>query len=459
VFPHLKNLFDPNASHRFFVDGSPVAADANLGTSTSPKWSTVLVGSTGAGGNGYFALDVENPAQPKPLWEAGSDVSGFENLGATLGRASIVRMQSGEWVAIFGNGYNATDNKAHLYIVDLKTGALLRDILLANSADETASGNAPPNGLSTPLAADRNRDGSVDTVYVGDMLGNLWKIDLSAASSSDWPSSLSTPLFKAADSENTTQPIYAKPAAMLRANTTNEVLVFFGTGKFFEKRDAEGNGHDDYTDLSVQTFYGIKDTDSSNLPLTRTNLVAQTIHKAPAPVGYYDAAELRYLSDNPVSYDPGGQSGFYIDLTVEGVKQGERVTSSPILLHDRVIFTTLVPSPPEDGNVCNTGSTHGWLMQVTLTGGQPDNSVFDLNGDGVFDNKDESGSEIVGGVRIKNSGIAFVPSGKGNGDDDDDNRRNDKCFPYGGDKGPVGGGILCTSPGQGRESWQQLKGR
>jgi type IV pilus assembly protein PilY1 len=446
VFPHLKNLFDPNASHRFFVDGSPVAADANLGTSTSPQWSTVLVGSTGAGGNGYFALNVENPAQPKPLWEAGPDVSGFENLGATLGQASIVRMQSGDWVAIFANGYNATDNKAHLYIVNLENGARLADILLD-------AGESEPNGLSSPLAADNDRDGSVDTVYAGDMLGNLWKIDLSAASPGDWPSSVSAPLFKAVNANDEKQPIYAAPNAMLLPNsTTNEVLVFFGTGKFFEKSDDPSNGHNDLTDTRVQTFYGIRDNGTSGQTLTRSALVEQTISQAPTNVGNYSAAELRVLSKNSVDYGPGGKSGFYIDLSVKGVNQGERVLHTPVLLYDRVIFTTLIPSLPGEGRPCDTGSTYGWLMQVDfLTGGQTKNVVADLNGDGVFDNSDKASlpggddDENISGTPIDNSGGRLVVDTK----DCDWHHSTVKDKWH----------IACTPPGAGRESWQQFKGR
>ncbi|XOM73902.1 type 4a pilus biogenesis protein PilY1, partial [Pseudomonas aeruginosa] len=56
-------------AHQFYVDGSPVVADAFFGGA----WHTVLIGSLRAGGKGLFALDVTDPANIKLLWEIGVD--------------------------------------------------------------------------------------------------------------------------------------------------------------------------------------------------------------------------------------------------------------------------------------------------------------------------------------------------------------------------------------------------
>lgn len=62
-----------NNKHRFFVDGSPMTGDVDMGLgvqdpndpSYNPSyvadWRTILVGTMGAGGKGYFILDVSNP--------------------------------------------------------------------------------------------------------------------------------------------------------------------------------------------------------------------------------------------------------------------------------------------------------------------------------------------------------------------------------------------------------------
>lgn len=76
VIPNLSLLTDPtyNNKHRFFVDGSPMTGDVDMGSgvqdpddpdytpSYTPDWRTLLVGTLGAGGKGYFVLDVTNPS-------------------------------------------------------------------------------------------------------------------------------------------------------------------------------------------------------------------------------------------------------------------------------------------------------------------------------------------------------------------------------------------------------------
>ncbi len=60
-YANLVSLASPyyNAQHKFFVNGSPQAADVQFSDGT---WHSVLVGTEAAGGNSVFALDVTNPA-------------------------------------------------------------------------------------------------------------------------------------------------------------------------------------------------------------------------------------------------------------------------------------------------------------------------------------------------------------------------------------------------------------
>ncbi len=62
---HLNRLTAPayNQQHRYFVDGSPMTGDIDYQhrSSPNPQWRTMLVGTLGAGGKGYFVLDVTNP--------------------------------------------------------------------------------------------------------------------------------------------------------------------------------------------------------------------------------------------------------------------------------------------------------------------------------------------------------------------------------------------------------------
>lgn len=444
VFSNLKKLADPDYTHSYYVDGSPKAADALLGSS----WKTVLVGSTGAGGRAYFALDVENPDSfngSKVLWEFS-----HADLGYALGQASIVRTESGHWVAIFGNGYNSDNHTAQLFVVNLTTGALLKKI-------DTLSGTAAdPNGLSTPLVIDTDFNGSADLVYAGDMQGNLWKFDLSGSSTASWKVAIGTtsepkPLLKAKDGVGTSakvQPITAKPQAVRHA-PTGGVMVYVGTGQFFETGD-QGN-------KDLQTFYGVLDKCGRNTSgsgcssagteakYTRSNLVQQSIEQEYVESFTNDAGvttqwDIRVVSDNAIDY--AVKDGFYMDLVPPtSVKEGERIITAPVVWEDRVIFVTMIP----DTDPCNFGGT-SWIMELDpFSGGRTPFSVFDLNRDKSYNDGDYAGDNVVSGRKTE-GGMGKTPA------------------VIGGKKylsGSAGGAVEMVSQKEaldkGRQSWRQLR--
>ncbi|MDR2366029.1 MAG: hypothetical protein LBD68_09315, partial [Zoogloeaceae bacterium] len=215
VWRKLKALRDTAYTHEFYVDGSPMTGDAYLGNGNSTEgWNTVLIGSLGMGGAGYFALDIEKPDAfnvNNVLWDiSGPNVErvldgaktsktisppytgNFIDLGYSVGQASIIALKSAgagasddppKWFAMFANGYDSYLDRPMLYIVDLATGAAatsLRDnlgLVNAANADEgyVTEGPTKPNGLSTPIAVDLNSDGLADVIYAGDLRGNLWR--------------------------------------------------------------------------------------------------------------------------------------------------------------------------------------------------------------------------------------------------------------------------------------------
>ena len=83
--------------------------------------------------------------------------------------------------------------------------------------------------------------------------------------------------------------------------------------------------------------------------------------------------------------DVGGERGWYLDLAFPaGTKQGERVVSSPLLRHGRVIFPSIIPSAVP----CGSGG-QSWLMELdALSGGRLQYSAFDIDRDGKLDDKD-----------------------------------------------------------------------
>ena len=433
VYPKLKELTNPNYSHKFFVDGSAQAGDAYIGGA----WKTVLVGTLGAGGRGVFALDITDPTAfgpSKVLWDmavtgdSNVNITDDADLGFTYGQASIARMANGQWAAVFGNGLNSNNNRAVLFIVNLQTGALIKKI------DTGVGDGTNQNGLSTPVIVDVNNDKIVDYIYAGDMRGNMWKFDMTDSSVTNW-NVPAAPLFTATAPDGTAQPITAKPQVTRRPD--GDLMVFFGTGKYFEEVDRRVEAS---PAPQVQSFYGVYDTGAA-VSGGRASLAQQSVIAMVNEFGF----DLRVTSAvEPTST----QKGWYLDLP----DPGERQVSRPILRNGRIIFTTVIPNSDK----CNAGG-ESWLMELdALSGSRLAFTPFDLNDDQLFDQTDYvtviidgqpvdvpvSGKKSKEGV-IKTPGIV---------------QAGDLEYKYA--SGSTGGIEVTLEPGDigaGRQSWRQLQ--
>ena len=332
VIPSLRLLTDPmyNDMHKYFVDGSPMTGDVDMNggiqdpsdpgySAYIPKWRTLLVGTLGLGGKGYFALDVTNPtgtnlvdgtpgfAEPnasqlvkldrtRGATESAPDctvMTGAEktaclnavdedkDIGFITARpvrdandsmrsSQITRMNNDRWAVVLGNGYNST-NQRPVLLVQYLDGAkeLLR---IPVTTDAAGTGKAKDNGLAAPRLVDINGDGRADVVYAGDNLGNLWKFDLTSAAPGDWKvafggSALFTargPTVLNGATRPKIQPISAPPT--VRANDRKMEVGFGGAAKIVQVGGmmvAFGTGRnvdkDDPASIDVQTLYSVLD--------------------------------------------------------------------------------------------------------------------------------------------------------------------------------------------------------
>lgn len=427
----LTDLTDPGYNHRFYVDAGPAVTDAFIdhdnNTSTPNEWRTILVGSLGSGGRTIYALDVSDPlnfSASDVMWEY--TPANNNELGFVFSQPQIVRLnletgnntETARYGVIFGNGYNSANQRAQLIILDAQDGSEIAVL-------DTGVGDASnPNGLSMPFLLDEDGNRTVDLVYAGDLQGNLWKFDISATSAGNPPAAWKVQnfgtnanpegLYQALDSGNTPQPITSRPVVVNHPD--GGFMILFGTGKYLETGDP-GN-------TDEQTFYGIRDkntgstsgANSDQVTAGRGDLVAQQIlddidvfadlNTPPTPGDPSDdtvVSTARVISENTVDYT--AKDGWYIDLLTPPpnapIAEGERVIANPLTRFGRAIFITFIPptSPCEEG-----GSAV--LMEVdAINGGRLENSVFDLNDDGIIDAQDFVG---YNSTQMPASGI-FIP--------------------------------------------------
>ena len=474
-YENLKDYTDPAYamnSHRYYVDGSPRVADTYL---SDKKWHTLLVGTTGAGGRGVFALDITNPdafaTDPsnnivkwdiyveKDVTKAdASTIQGFspttsdlddgtagsairygfrKNLGYTFSQASIVTTNSsgvGKWVAILGNGYDSQQGKAILYILEAETGKVVRSILADDGITDTL------NGLSTPLAVDIDRDLDVDFVYAGDLHGNLWKFDLRSTDPLEWSVAYQgKPFFVACAADGTTcphedrRPITAKPSVGASRYYDQEgqgYMLYVGSGQYFRETDKVIVDPDN---PKIYSFYGLWDDVHLNQdgnyvdsgPIRgRDSLLSQKILSEVLK----SEANLRITSEISIDYKDTGSNrrrGWYMNLFLDGTAgKEERVVNQALVLDGRVAFVTLQPDP----DLCAYGGT-SWLMELDAFSGARVDAKFpnwDISGkdgipDGIFDAEDlvsAGGDKVSPSGKESTVGMIKTPSliGAGNSD-------------------------------------------
>ncbi|SDG18040.1 pilus assembly protein [Phytopseudomonas seleniipraecipitans] len=356
IFANLINLTDPSYSHRYYVDGTPRVSDAWLGSG----WKTIVAGTTGAGGKSVFVLDITDPANmsaSKFLWEFS-----HPDMGAPIGQPAIVALPNGKFSVVVTSGYrNAEQNSAKIWFLDAANGSVLRTISLPTTGD-----------LGSPLMVDLDGDQVAERLYVGDTKGNLWRVNLSGATASNWAAP-TAPFFVAKDAGNNLQPITAPLSSAF--NEKGQHMVLFGTGSFMNVGDNEIP-----TSPPMQSFYAIVDDGTT---LTRSNLLAQEILSEVRTNSF----QGRTVTNNELT----DQKGWYLDLAWKSNRggtgaQGERVISKAVLRTDRVTFTTMTPSK----DPCASGGT-SWIMALSLSSGSRLNyTYFDSNKDGKLDSSDDT---------------------------------------------------------------------
>lgn len=429
VSSRLANLPWPNYSHKYYVDGTPIIADAQLSsatctaaTDTTKCWRTVVTGGLGSGGQGIYALNGTDPSAfasgtPKSLvfWEF-TDRDDAD-LGYTFAQPVVRKMNNGKWAVIFGNGYNNTASdgatsstgRAFLYILYLdgpgfdalgrgKTWTLGTDyhkIELIAPNEPTTTPISPANGLSTAFALDKDSNGTVDYIYAGDRYGNMWKVDVSSASSSSWGTAFGTstsplPLFTATTGDTPAKPEQITTSPIVTRHPSGGYMVLFGTGSYVDQTDTAGP-------FTTNSFYGIWDKDDGTTRVTtRDQLQKQatlSISSGTTIYGLQSNCQPQYQTAAtapvtatalcPTALAPtltsglvDQQLGWVLDLNNDPSvsNSGERYISSvvPVLENGLLTFVTLTPS----GDVCAGGGYDFTYNLDYLSGGAYPKPVY-----------------------------------------------------------------------------------
>lgn len=328
VMPSMYKSADVNYSsnHVFTLDGPIAVGDVFFsGGGAANGWKTILVGGFGAGGRGYYALDVTDPSAPKALWNF-TDTENA-NMGKSYSTPVITKKSDGTWVVLVTSGLNNSSGNAavttqgngqgYLFELDAKTGAVLRTI-------GTNSGSiASPSGLGKLNAWVDNvmSDNLATYAYAGDINGDVWRFDLNAGTVSKLIA-LGEPV--------TTAPELGK--------IDSKKVVFVGTGRYL--------GTTDLTDTTKYGFYAIKDPGDATTVL-KSNLIQQTLQN--------QSDGLHRTTTNNQTVNWTTNAGWWVRF----LDNGERVAVDPVLQMGTIVFSTNVPT----SDVCEAGG-YSWIYYL-----------------------------------------------------------------------------------------------
>lgn len=380
----LAALGNPNYGHSFRVNGPLQSGDVNFNQTfgvtgsgaalASGDWRSVLVGGLGKGGKGYFALDITNPkswsaatpalaeaaATKALLWEfpAAPELASVPNhplassaraastMGYSFGAAQITKTAKYGWVALLTSGYNNADGKGYLYVVDIRTGALLETVVTPEG-----SVDAPINLAQVTGYVPDPRTGLVEAAYGADLRGNVWRFDLrGTAGAYSTPTKIAVLSGPSGAAQGVTTPV----RIAIDPATGNKRFILVGTGRLLADSDA-GN-------TDTQSFYALVDGDANQFFVEGSN--------GTLPAGFTFPLTRKSLS--PITDVTSGAGnvvmGWYIDLrtaTDAASEPAYRVTISPVYYQGYLAFAANQPS----GDAC-APQGKGRLYEVSLGSGK-----------------------------------------------------------------------------------------
>ena len=425
--PKVSKLASPNYAHEFFIDLPPAVNDVFIATpfSQTVDWRTVLIGGYRAGGKGYFALDLTtNTSMPanaahdenttnshkKVMWEMTASDVPDDTLGYTFSPPLIAMINApadtnnaslgNQWRAIFGNGYNSVSGDASLVLADIagyNDGAwTAADFTIVQAFDGSgAAATDTVNGLSTPRGIDVDGNGTVDYMYAGDLLGNVYRFDLTD------PSNItSRKIFTAKSDTNEIQPIITQPYVVPSPNGGSKYIVVVSTGNWLTENDG--------LSTAVQSVYGIED-DVTTTPVaafTRANLSERVVKNVDVMVNgvtqkrrIITGSAINWIGDSTATPAVAAQKGWYMDLDVVhenaapntlSANPGERAVRNFIERGGYLFFNTVFPG----SNSCTT-NLGGAVMSLNPQTGLVEKAIWDFGNDGAYDT--DGDRNIAGG--------------------------------------------------------------
>ncbi len=357
------------------------------------------------GGNFLYAFDVSDPDAPRVLWRKDGSSAGYGELGQTWSEPKVVKLRaSANPVLIFGAGYDAVVEDQDpipdgtyatkgrgILVVDATNGNVLWQA--GPSPSGAAVNKAVPQMIysipSDVAALDRNSDGYIDRLYVGDTGGNVWRVDVSDAAPANWTVSRLATVGYDAYGNRTNRRKFLYPPDVVYGKDVNGPYdaVLIGSGDREHPFNGAGDAAHPLSNAVANRYYMLKDRDvgiSYGASYTRTAITESNLYDTTADLIQVGTAAQQEAAVATLT----AAAGWYISLGT-----GEKVVGGSITLAGTTFFNTNQPSLPAPG-VC--ASNLGIAREYGV-GYKDGTAKVDNNSDGVFTASDRSKIRPGGG--------------------------------------------------------------
>ena len=316
----------------------------------NPRWRTVLVSALGAGGHGYFALDITNIKSPKHLfaiqndtfdnkvfiWNGREQKSEFpyspgvpmansafdyQKLGEAWSAPRIIRIKDNgndKWVAVVGGGFNGATNPNYgsaVFVIDLEAeGQILKKIDIEDTSASNIVNSIPSDLVVVTADGTQKANYNGAMVYAADLEGKITKINLTDRGTMYQ----TTTIFNAESTNENGRYIYKSSDATIK---NNNLWLYFGTGDMQKLQTQNPN--------VKNRLFGIKDKYFPDFQSINPPGKASNCKTAPNCPGINDL-------------------GWYVELD-----KSKKVTAEPTVDKNLVYFP--VYEPKAAANICDSG--------------------------------------------------------------------------------------------------------
>lgn len=353
------------------MDGSVVSwfKDVNGNSAVDTGDSVYIYSGMRRGGRNYYGLDVTDRSSPSVLWAIRGGQGDFDELGQSWADPVKHRVRLGgevKDVLFISGGYDSQQDVVGvrtedtmgraIYMVDATTGERLWWSGPAGSGADVELGDMKYSIPASPTIIDVDGDGFADQLYVGDMGGQILRVDFNhGQSAADFATAGVIASFAGSDASSNRRFYHSPDISGTLKDGKRYLNLAIGSGyqahpldKLTEDRfykltisdvnvPQNGDGDVEYTALT-----------ESDLLDTTDNLIQQGTETEK------EAAEASLAEAN----------GWYIRLT----RSGEKVLSASTTLRGDLYFTTFEPSANLDACVPAAGQSR--LYHVKLRDGR-----------------------------------------------------------------------------------------